>query len=121
MRRLKHEARHTGDSEQVWKSFLAGSLIGSSLIYFFLTENVMTFFSALGLVAVGVVLFLDTNMSLGRHAYITHNIFFSLIGFAVSVFCYLTKILPFYLFVLVVLIIVTWFHKWFRKLRVIRS
>ena len=118
---LLHNPKHLGDREQAWKSFLIGSLVTSSFIYFVLTESVFVFFSSIGLMIIGFLLFVDTNMGLGKRVYLSQNIFFIVIGGLISLISHATGLLFFYLGIIVILVLVTWLHKFKTKGRVTSS
>lgn len=109
--RMQYNPRHTGDKVQIWKSFLAGSLITSSIIYLVLTESVNVFFAALGLIIIGVILFIDTNLSIRKVVFLSQNIFFIVVGGVVSIISNATGYLLSYLWIVVILVVITWLHK----------
>ncbi len=114
---MVYNPKYTGDRVQMWKSFLVGSLIVSSLIYLVLTENVAVFFAALGLIVIGVILFLDTILSFRKIVFLSQNIFFIAIGGIVSIIFNAIGYLLLYLGVVVILVIVTWSHKYRIKIK----
>ncbi len=110
--RLLYNPKRLGDTEQAWKSFLVGSLLACSFIYLVLTESVTVFFSALGLIAIGVILLIDTNMGIGKMVFLFQNLLFLGVGVVVSLFFHVTGLLLLYLGITVVLVIVTWTHRY---------
>ncbi|UCC91585.1 MAG: hypothetical protein JSV39_04740, partial [Candidatus Aenigmatarchaeota archaeon] len=94
-----------------WKSFLIGSLTVSSLIYLVLTEDIGVFFAALGLVVIGAILFLGTVLSIRKVVYFSQNIFFLAIGGIFSIIFNAAGYSLLYLGVVVILVVVTWMHK----------
>lgn len=108
---LPHNPKHLGNKLQAWKSFLVGSLIMSSFIFFVYTENEIVFLSALGLMIIGFLLFLDTLMSMGRTIYLGQNMIYIVVGVVVSLLANATGYLSLYLVIVFILVLVTWLHK----------
>ncbi|MCK4335683.1 MAG: hypothetical protein KAT94_03760 [Candidatus Aenigmarchaeota archaeon] len=109
--RLQYNPKHLGDKKQVWRSFLAGSLIVSSLIYLVFTESVAVFFSALGLMIIGLILFIDINLSTRKMVFLSHNIFSLAVGGIISIMFHAIGFLFLYMGIVVILIVVTLLHK----------
>ncbi|MEE9323618.1 MAG: hypothetical protein V3U72_03660 [Candidatus Aenigmarchaeota archaeon] len=109
--RMQYNPRLTGDKVQIWKSFLTGSIITSSIIYFVLTENVNVFFAALGLIVIGVILFIETNFSIRKVVFLSQNLFFIVVGGIASMISNATGYLLLYLWIVLILVVVTWLHK----------
>jgi len=113
--RLFYNPKHLGDGEQAWKSFLTGSMVASSLIFLALTENVIVFVLALLLTASGAVLFIRTNMNFTKATYLSQNILSAGIGLAASLVFHAGGFLMLYLGVILVLVLVTWLHRFATK------
>jgi hypothetical protein len=109
--RLFYNPRHTGDRKQAWKCFLIGSLITSSFIFLATTESVVVFLCTLALIAAGLILFIDTNMSYRKAVFLFQNIVSAGAGFIVSVLFYLWGFLLLYFGIIVILVMVTWLQK----------
>lgn len=108
---MLYNPKHLGDKVQIWKSFLTGSLITSSLLYLVLTGNAAVFFAALGLIVIGVVLFIDLNLSIRKIVYLSQNVFFLAVGGIISLVFYAIGFLFLYLGIVVILLVVTLLHK----------
>jgi hypothetical protein len=108
---MNFNPRHLGSKEQMWKSFLSGSLAISSLIYLVATENVAVFFSALGLIIIGIIIFMDTNMGIRKTVYLSQNILFFAFGGIVSLIFNAAGFLFLYLGIVVILVVATMLHK----------
>lgn len=115
--RMLYNPKYTGDKAQMWKSFLLGSLVACSLIYLVLTESEVAFFAALGLIVIGLMLFLDINIHMRRMVFLSQNIFFFIAGGFVSLAFYVIGFLLLYLGIVVILVAVTWLHKFRVKIK----
>lgn len=109
--RMQYNPRHTGDKVQMWRSFLAGSLVVSSLIYLVFTESLVVFFSALGLIIIGLILFIDVNLSIRKMVFLSQNLLFLAFGGIVSMIFNAIGFLFLYLGIVVILLVVTLLHK----------
>ena len=109
--RLQYNPKYLGDKGQIWKSFLIGSFIMSSFVYLVLTESVGLFFAALGLIVIGVALLIDTNLSIREMTFLSQNLFFLAVGGVVSIISNVIGFLFLYLGIVVILVVVTWLHK----------
>ena len=109
--RLLYNPKYVGDRTQAWKSFLVGSMMASSFLFFALTENPAVCIIALAMMAGGFVLFSYENMSFGRVTYLFQNFFSVIVGLAASLALYFGGFLPLYLGVIVVLVLATWLHR----------
>lgn len=109
---LMHNPRYLGETRQMFKSFLLGSLITSSSLYFIFTEDLVVFFLSLGLIAAGFILFVYMNMSFGRKIHTSQNVFFLLAGTMVSLVFHAMGFLLLYLSITVILVLVVWLHRY---------
>jgi hypothetical protein len=115
--RMLYNPKYTGDKAQIWKSFLLGSLVACALIYLVLTESVIAFFAALVLIIIGFVLFLDINIHMRRMVFLSQNIFFFIVGGFVTLAFYVIGFLLLYLGIVVILVAVTWLHRFRVKIK----
>jgi hypothetical protein len=109
--RMLYNPKHIGDRKQGWKCFLTGSLITSSFIFLATSESVLVFFCTLALIAAGLILFIDTNISHRKAVFLFQNIAMACAGFVVSVFFYLWGFLLLYFGIIVILVMVTWLQR----------
>lgn len=109
--RMLYNPGRMADKKQVWKSFLTGSLVTSSFVYLALTESVIAFFCCLALIAAGVILFIDTNMSYRKEVFIFQNIVFAGLGLIVSLAFHVWGFLLLWLGITAILVLVTWMQK----------
>jgi hypothetical protein len=109
--RMLYNPGRMADKKQAWKSFLIGSLVTSSFVYLALTESVIAFFCCLALIAAGVILFIDTNMSYRKEVFIFQNIVFAGLGLIVSLAFHVWGFLLLWLGITAILVLVTWMQK----------
>jgi len=110
--RMVYNPKHLGDKLQAWRCFLTGSLVTSSFVFFAITDNVIVFVATLAVMIAGVWLFIDTNVNPKKTVYVLQNIFSAGIGLVVSLAFYLAGLLLIYLWIIIVLVFVTWMHKY---------
>lgn len=109
--RMLYNPGRMADKKQAWKCFLTGSLVTSSFVYLALTESVIAFFCCLALIAAGVILFIDTNMSYRKEVFIFQNIVFAGLGLIVSLAFHVWGFLLLWLGITAILVLVTWMQK----------
>ena len=109
--RMMYNPRHTGDKKQAWKCFLTGSLITSSFIYLVLTDSVIAFFCCLALIAAGIILFIDTNISYRKEVFLSQNIVSAGLGLVVALAFHVWGFLLLWLGITAILVLVTWLQK----------
>jgi len=109
--RMLYNPGRMADKKQAWKCFLTGSLVTSSFVYLALTESVIAFFCCLALIAAGVILFIDTNMSYRKEVFIFQNIVFAGLGLIISLAFHVWGFLLLWLGITAILVLVTWMQK----------
>jgi len=115
--RMLYNPKKLGDKVQAWRCFLIGSLFTSSFIFFVTignvttTGNVIAFFATLAMMAAAVLMFLDTNINFKKPTYLSQNILSAGIGLVIPLLFYLSGFLLVYLWIIIVLVLVTWLHK----------
>jgi hypothetical protein len=115
--RLQYNPKNIGNRLQILKGFLTGSLVASSFVYLVLTEYVHVFFAALFLIIFGLLLLLDTIISMKDMIFLSQVVFFFIAGVVVSLFFHAIGFLFLYLGIIVILVIVTWFHRYTVKIK----
>jgi hypothetical protein len=119
--RLLNDEFGLWEKDRIVKAFVLGGIVSASIIYIALTESVIVFFAALGLILVCAVLFMDLNMMFHRRFYLSHNIFFFALGFVSSLVANAAGWLPVYLFLLIVVFLLLWFRSFIFKKRKFRK
>ncbi|MFH1236918.1 MAG: hypothetical protein V1648_00735 [Candidatus Aenigmatarchaeota archaeon] len=109
--RMVYNPHGIGDKKQAWKCFLTGSLVTSSFIYLALTESVIAFFCCLALIAAGIILFIDTNISYRKEVFLFQNFVFAGLGLVLSLVLHVWGFLLLWLGVTAILVLVTWLQK----------
>ncbi|MCX6817658.1 MAG: hypothetical protein NTU57_02275 [Candidatus Aenigmarchaeota archaeon] len=113
--RMMYNPGRVADKKQAWKCFLTGSLVTSAFIYLIITitatDNIVSFFSCLALIAAGIILFIDTNISYRKEVFIFQNFVFAGLGLVVSLAFHVWGFLLLWLGITAILVLVTWLQK----------
>jgi len=110
--RLLYNPKHIGNKMQMWKGFLLGSMVASALVYFTVTNAIIVFCATLAMIVAGVALFVKTCTSWTEYIFTFQNLFFAAIGAVVSLILNVMGILPVYLAIILILVLVTWLHRY---------
>lgn len=109
--RMLYNPGRAADKKQAWKCFLTGSLVTSSFVYLALTESVIAFFCCLALIAAGIILFIDTNISYRKEVFLFQNFVFAGLGLVLSLVFHVWGFLLLWLGITAILVLVTWMQK----------
>ena len=122
--RLLNDEFGLWEKGNIVRAFVIGGVVSSSLVYMFLTENVIVFFVALGLIILSAFLFVDLCMVLRGRFHLSHNVLSVIIGFLLPLFIYVnfTVFFQLYFVIMIVLLLLLWFRAYiFKKRRWRRS